>query len=340
MGRGRAIFPGRRTPWGWPVLSSSFRRGGARPICKDNYADHVSQITPRGRSLCRRYDGCTAHWPPVGALTGSNVRHNNNYDLGALMTRFGVPAGRDRKRSKTDALAEDGALNPAPEEFCDLKFQEGGFFDPGDIVQVKYEMLRRASVEKASVTEVSEEYGISRPTYYQAKADFDESGIAGLRTQEARSPRPTQDPGRSLSVPQGADFPWRTDTRARVGEVAPEGVRPRCPSKNDRTSGRCKKNSEMTGITASLTALAPATVVARYERLRSAMLGEALPPDGPEWAGCLSSPWHVGMVGRAVGRTRQVGADAIPILGAGATHRAPSHRLPPRRAIRYWSSRT
>jgi hypothetical protein len=34
----------------------------------------------------------------------------------------------------------------------------------------------------------------------------------------------------------------------------------------------------MTGITASLTA--PATVVvARYERLRSAMLGEALPPD-------------------------------------------------------------
>lgn len=134
-------------------------------MCKDNYADHVSQITPRGRSLCRRYDGCTAHWPPVGALTGSNVRHNNNYDLGALMTRFGVPAGRDRKRSKTDALAEDGALNPAPEKVRDLKFQEGGFFDPGDIVQVKYEMLRRASVEKASVTEVSEEYGIrGRPT--------------------------------------------------------------------------------------------------------------------------------------------------------------------------------
>ena len=76
-----------------------------------------------------------------------------------------MPAGRDRKRSKTDALAEDGALNPAPEKVRDLKFQEGGFFDPGDIVQVKYEMLRRASVEKASVTEVSEEYGVrGRPT--------------------------------------------------------------------------------------------------------------------------------------------------------------------------------
>ena len=41
-----------------------------------------------------------------------------------------MPAGRDRKRSKTDALAEDGALNPAPEKVRDPKFQEGGFFDP------------------------------------------------------------------------------------------------------------------------------------------------------------------------------------------------------------------
>ena len=56
--------------------------------------------------------------------------------LALLLTRFGVPAGRDRKRSKTDALAEDGALNPAPEKVRDPKFQEGGFFDPGDIVQV------------------------------------------------------------------------------------------------------------------------------------------------------------------------------------------------------------
>jgi transposase len=104
------------------------------------------------------------------------------------VTRFGVPAGRDRKGSKTDALAEDGALNPAPEKVRDPKFQEDRFFDPRDIVQVKYEMLRRASVEKASVTEVSEEYGVSRPTYYQAKADFDEGGIAGL-VPKKRGPR-------------------------------------------------------------------------------------------------------------------------------------------------------
>ena len=182
-----------------------------------------------------------------------------------------MPARRDRKRSKTDALAEDGALNPAPEKVRDPKFQEGGFFDPRDIVQVKYEMLRRASVEKASVTEVSEEYGVSRPTYYQAKADFERKRHCGARAQEARSPRPTQDPGRGLGVPQGADFPWRTDTGARVGEVAPEGVRPRCPSKNDRTSGRCKKNAEMTGITAIL----PGACDRHRRPLREAALGHA-----------------------------------------------------------------
>jgi transposase len=101
---------------------------------------------------------------------------------------FGVPASNDRKRTKADALAEDGALNPAPEKVCDPKFQEGGFFDPRDVVQVKYEMLRRVSVEKASVTDVSDDYGVSRPTYYQAKADFEEAGIAGL-VPKKRGPR-------------------------------------------------------------------------------------------------------------------------------------------------------
>jgi len=99
-----------------------------------------------------------------------------------------VPTSHDRKRSKADILAEDGMLNPAPEKVRDPKFQEGGFFDPRDVVQVKYEMLRRVSVEKASVTDASDDYGVSRPTYYQAKADFKEGGIAGL-VPKKRGPR-------------------------------------------------------------------------------------------------------------------------------------------------------
>jgi transposase len=93
-----------------------------------------------------------------------------------------------RTRSKVGALAEDGTLNPAPEKVGDPKFKESDFFDPRDIVQVKYEMLRRASVDRVSVTEVSDEYGVSRPTFYQAKADFEDAGIAGLVPRK-RGPR-------------------------------------------------------------------------------------------------------------------------------------------------------
>ena len=85
-----------------------------------------------------------------------------------------------RKRSKVDILREEGTLNPAPEKVLDSKFRENEFFDPRDVVQVKYEMLRRVSTENASVTNAAQEYGVSRPTYYQANANLQKAGIAGL----------------------------------------------------------------------------------------------------------------------------------------------------------------
>jgi transposase len=91
-----------------------------------------------------------------------------------------VPAKSDSKHPKTQALREEGTLNPEPEKVRDPKFHDGEFFDARDIVQVKYEMLRRVSVENASVTSATEEYGVSRPTYYQTRASFEEAGIAGL----------------------------------------------------------------------------------------------------------------------------------------------------------------
>jgi transposase len=99
-----------------------------------------------------------------------------------------VPDSPTAKRSKASALAEDGTLNPAPRKVNDPKFREESFFDPRDIVQVKYEMLRRMSVDKMSVTQVSDEYGVTRPTFYQAKADFEGAGIAGLVPRK-RGPR-------------------------------------------------------------------------------------------------------------------------------------------------------
>lgn len=99
-----------------------------------------------------------------------------------------MPPKKDRQDLKADALSNEGTLNPAPAKVGDPKFRDSEFFDPRDVVQVKYEMLRRVSTERASVTEAAAEYGVSRPTFYQTKASFDEAGIAGL-VPKKRGPR-------------------------------------------------------------------------------------------------------------------------------------------------------
>lgn len=98
---------------------------------------------------------------------------------------------KETRDSKAAALLDDGTLNPSPEKVSDRKFQENEFFDPRDLVQVKYEMLRRVSVDKRSVMNATGEYGVSRPTYYQAKAKFEGGGIPGLvpRKRGPRGPR-------------------------------------------------------------------------------------------------------------------------------------------------------
>lgn len=90
----------------------------------------------------------------------------------------------NHKPAKVKALLEEGTLNPAPEKVRDPPFRENDFFDPRDLVQVKYEMLRRVRIERASVTEATAAYGVSRPTYYQIQAHFDQAGVAGLVPQK------------------------------------------------------------------------------------------------------------------------------------------------------------
>lgn len=113
-----------------------------------------------------------------------------------------MPVKSNSKSLKLAALREEGTVNPTPDEVRDPKFQENEFFDPHDLVQVKYEMLRRVSVEKAPVRAATVEYGFSRPTYYQTKASFDKGGVAGL-VPEKRGPRgPHKLRGRALAFVQ------------------------------------------------------------------------------------------------------------------------------------------
>ena len=73
-----------------------------------------------------------------------------------------------------------GALHPRPEAVRDPLFASHDFFDPRDLVQVKYEMLRRVDVEGQPVARTAAAFGCSRPTFYQTQAAFQAQGIAGL----------------------------------------------------------------------------------------------------------------------------------------------------------------
>ena len=81
---------------------------------------------------------------------------------------------------KLEALRQSGTLNPRPGAVIDELFAGHSFFDARDLVQVKYEMLRRVQVEGRSITDAATAFGFSRPVFYQAQSAFGQDGLAGL----------------------------------------------------------------------------------------------------------------------------------------------------------------
>jgi hypothetical protein len=90
-------------------------------------------------------------------------------------------SSRDAKRS---LLRQQGVLHPHPEAVTAALFQENSFFDPNDLIQVKYEMLRRVEVEQAPISLAAHEAGLSRPSFYQAQAAIQQNGLAGFIPQK------------------------------------------------------------------------------------------------------------------------------------------------------------
>ena len=77
-------------------------------------------------------------------------------------------------------LRRTGTLHPHPDSLTDALFKENPFFDPRDLLQVRYEMLRRHRVEGVSIVDVAVTFGVSRPTVYQAQAALQQAGLGGL----------------------------------------------------------------------------------------------------------------------------------------------------------------
>ncbi len=85
-----------------------------------------------------------------------------------------------REDPKVEALRVERSLNPRPEAVTDETFLSLGFMDARDVVQVKYEMVRRVRVDGATVSGTASAFGFSRPTFYEAAEALDRSGLAGL----------------------------------------------------------------------------------------------------------------------------------------------------------------
>jgi transposase len=82
---------------------------------------------------------------------------------------------------KLAILRQSHTLHPHPEEVRDPLFTSGSpFFDPRDLVQVKYELLRRVRVDGYAVSDAAALFALSRPTFYAAQAAWEQAGVSGL----------------------------------------------------------------------------------------------------------------------------------------------------------------
>lgn len=81
---------------------------------------------------------------------------------------------------KAEELAASRTLNPRPEAVVDQGFRSAAFFDARDLVQVKYEMVRRVEADGVSVSAAAGAFGFSRQSYYSAVRALADEGLAGL----------------------------------------------------------------------------------------------------------------------------------------------------------------
>ena len=82
--------------------------------------------------------------------------------------------------AKRLALQASGTFNRRHDQVRHPLFQQSEFFDPCDLLQLKYETLRALKEEGYSIARAAAEFGLSRPTIYQTQIRFQTHGVEGL----------------------------------------------------------------------------------------------------------------------------------------------------------------
>jgi transposase len=107
----------------------------------------------------------------------SYVRHNLIY----ISSQRNTMATKEKKQ----VLKEQGLLNRQPSKVIDPTYRDNPFFDPDDLAQVKYEMVRQVCCEGISVSEAALNFGMSRPTVYLAREAIEQEGLLGLAPKKS-----------------------------------------------------------------------------------------------------------------------------------------------------------
>ena len=158
------------------------------------------------------------------------------------MTYMAWPNPTQPDDPKAGALRGQGALHPHPEAVKDEAFGSHEFFDPRDLVQVRYEMLRRHRVDGRSVTEVADTFGVSRQVFYKTESAFKSQGASGLLPRRRGPKRAHKCTDAILDFVEQ----WRSRESAEVGETVVQAVQSRFgvtihPRSIDRAVVRRKK---------------------------------------------------------------------------------------------------
>jgi transposase len=83
-------------------------------------------------------------------------------------------------RNKEEALRANGTFNTRAGGVSDPLFGKGDFFDARDLVQVKYEMLRRVHEDGMHVAQAAAAFGFSRVAFYEIQRAWQYQGVGGL----------------------------------------------------------------------------------------------------------------------------------------------------------------
>jgi transposase len=151
------------------------------------------------------------------------------------------------REDKVMALRRHHALNPRAQAVSDPAFTSSNdFFDARDLIQVKYEMLRRVNEDGEPVTQAAADFGFSRPSFYQAQAVFEAEGLPGLLPQR---PGPKRAHKLSEEVVDRLEQALKTDPSLNSAQLAQQleeelGLRVHRRSVERAHSRRLKKGAQ------------------------------------------------------------------------------------------------